>query len=112
MTMPWLIKRETAIETNVATYALERYRVASIKVNVMGNAGYPDRIFLFPKHAAWLEFKRAGEEPSKLQYARIAELEALGYVVGWVDNEADGRAFIDGCASDAILLWKDRHGKQ
>jgi len=101
------MKRESAIEQNIVSYSLERYRVGSIKLNVMSNAGYPDRLFLFPRRPTWLEIKKPGEEPTPLQYTRLQELEQLGYTAAWVDNEADGRAFVDRCATLALRKRKD-----
>jgi hypothetical protein len=86
---------ENKIERAVVRYALHKYGVESLKMTPQGSRGYPDRIFLFPQWPLWLEFKRLGEEPKKLQYKRIEQLEELSYEVYWTNDEKDGKYLID-----------------
>jgi hypothetical protein len=60
--------------------------VASIKMNIMGNRGYPDRLFLLPLRPAWLEFKRYRKGLRMLQAHRIGQLIELGYDAKWTDD--------------------------
>ena len=36
----------------------EEFGVNSVKINILGNRGYPDRLFLLPLRPAWIEFKQ------------------------------------------------------
>ena len=52
-----------------------------------GESGIPDRLVLAPLGiCAFVELKRPGEQPRKLQWQRIKELESLGYVVYIIDS--------------------------
>lgn len=49
--------------------------------------GYPDRLVLLPGgRTIWVEVKRTGEKPRRLQTVRMEELNALGQHVHWVDG--------------------------
>lgn len=86
---------ENAIETKVTIYARERGCLA-LKLNVLGFRGWPDRLYIYhgPK-VMFIEFKRLGEKPRKLQEYIHATLRKYGCRVEVVDNELDGRAAID-----------------
>ena len=60
--------------------------VHSIKLNLQGNRGWPDRMFLLPGKPVFIEFKRRGEHPSDLQLYRIKQLTALGYDALWTSD--------------------------
>lgn len=78
--------KESEIERKACEYA-KSIGVLPIK---LGKRKYPDRIFVYPGgRALFLEFKRHGEEPSPMQYARIEELRELGHMAHWVDNLED-----------------------
>ncbi|MGB5662136.1 VRR-NUC domain-containing protein [Eudoraea sp.] len=75
--------KESYIERKCVTLAKTRGYVG-IKV---GLYGWPDRLFIGPKaYVWWVEFKRPGGRPTKLQLARIATLRRLGFRVDVVDN--------------------------
>ena len=58
-----------------------------LKLNVLGMRGFPDRLILFRNgQALFVEFKRAGEEPRKLQLYVHKVLEAMGFQVHCYDN--------------------------
>jgi hypothetical protein len=78
---------ESAIEKRLVKRILTNLGVSSIKLNLQGNRGWPDRLFLLPLRPAWCELKREGEKPRKLQEQRMLELRYLGYDVLWTDNE-------------------------
>src|SRR5690606_26564047 len=91
---------ETDIEEWVVTEA-ERLGVPSLKLNLRGNRGWPDRIFLIPGgRPLFIEFKRPGEEPRKLQQQRHRILRKLGYEVE-VHEERQA-------ALDAVRQARDR----
>ena len=77
--------RERAIEDATTRWALEFYGIKSLKFTPAGQTGWPDRIFLLPITPLWIEFKRLGEEPTKLQYYNLDYLRSIGYSAIWTD---------------------------
>jgi len=55
--------------------------VRSLKLTLRHDAGWPDRLWLFPARPLLSEFKRPGEDPTPLQRSRLDYLAALGYDV-------------------------------
>ena len=86
--------RESTVEQRVVRWA-EKNGVPSLKLELQHNAGWPDRVFLLPGgRAVFIEFKRKGEKPRKLQDHRIMQLTLLGFEVTWTDNSGDAIAFL------------------
>lgn len=57
------------------------------KLNGEGQRGKPDRVFWAPKgKAIIIEFKRHGEEPTRLQKFYLDAFKTNGYTVAWFDN--------------------------
>lgn len=79
---------EQAIESKVARIALQEYGVASLKLNVSGSTGWPDRVFWIPGGRPLLiEFKRPGETSRPRQLYIQTMLKGLGYTVEEHDDE-------------------------
>lgn len=94
-------KLEVKIEEKVVEYAVVKYSCMVLKLNVWGRRGWPDRLFLLPgPKMIFIEFKRASEEPRKLQEYVHGRLRALGFRVEVVDNVSDGKCIIDDFASN------------
>ena len=85
---------ENEVELPACIRIRHELRVNSIKINIMGNRGYPDRCFLLPLRPAWIEFKRFGKKPTPLQYYRLWEMNQLGYDATWSDNADDAYKWI------------------
>lgn len=52
-----------------------------------GKVGWPDReVFLNNGHMFFIEFKRPGKKPTKIQRFRIATLKRLGHHAFWTDS--------------------------
>lgn len=77
---------ESSIEDKVVLWAKETYGVEHLKLSLSTNAGWPDDVFLLPLRPAWIEFKRPGKEPRRLQEYRMDHLRSLQYDVNWFDN--------------------------
>jgi hypothetical protein len=60
-----------------------------------GTSGWLDRLFLANGHAAFVELKAPGKEPTPLQYQRIKELRAAGHQAEWFDNAGAAIEWID-----------------
>jgi hypothetical protein len=83
---------EASIEGRACKLAKEQLGVLSIKLNVKGARGWPDRMFLIPGgRPFFIEFKAPGEEPDPLQVYRIGQLNSMGYTVEVHDDAV--RAF-------------------
>ena len=71
---------ELEIENKVCEYCLANLGVRSIKLNLTGNTGWPDRLFFIPGGAPLLmEFKRPGLHPEPRQRLIHAFLEYNAY---------------------------------
>jgi len=82
-------------EQDTVDYMLDNYGIESIKQTFMGSRGWPDRIFLLPRRPAWIEFKKKGKKPRKLQIYRMKKLKSLGYDVTWTDNKNEAILWLE-----------------
>lgn len=57
--------------------------------------GLPDVLAIRRGRAYWMEAKRPGEEPTRVQVARMRELAAAGCSVAVVTSAADARVFLE-----------------
>ena len=79
---------EASIERWVCQQVLWRFGVPNLKLNLRGNAGWPDRVFWVPGGRPLLvEFKRPGEEPRARQQLVHMMLRDLGYEVQVHDDK-------------------------
>lgn len=61
-------------------------RVLCLKSRPIEN-GYPDRQYILPNGlSVWIEFKRKGEKPDRLQEYRMEQLSKRLQIVGWTDD--------------------------
>jgi hypothetical protein len=58
-------------------------------------AGLPDVLLIKEGRAVWLEAKRPGEEPTRIQEHRIRELIGVGCPVAVVRSAGDAKAFLE-----------------
>ena len=87
---------ESPIEAEVVAWA-ESQGMLPIKLNLMGNTGWPDRVFMFVHpFVAFIEFKRPGKplKGERNQPARIEELRKRGYPVGVFNDAQEAIAFL------------------
>jgi len=85
---------ESWVEQKVVEYATLR-GMLTLKLNVKGRIGWPDRIFMFKGKVFFVEFKREGEKPRKAQeyvHKIIRDQEVSVYVV---DDVNKGKELID-----------------
>lgn len=85
---------ETSEEKDVVAYA-ERHGVESIKLNLTGNVGWPDRLFLAPDCPIFIEFKRKNLDAEPIQYSRIRYLLRNRYHVYICDSAAKAIAILE-----------------
>lgn len=63
--------------------------------SAFSTAGLPDVLCIKAGRAVWLEAKRPGEEPTKIQSHRMRELAAAGCPSAVVSSAADARIFLE-----------------
>lgn len=85
---------ESTVERRVVKYAKSADMLV-FKLNNAASSGWMDRMFLWNQRAFFIEFKRKGEKPRKLQDFRIATLLSRGYNVYVVDNIQEGENVIN-----------------
>jgi len=104
---------EASIEDKVIKYAKSRGALV-LKLNLMGNTGWPDRLFLFKGAHVYLEFKRPGEVLKRNQPDRVHRLVLNGATVGIFDDVTTSRYFLDatifsdgwrGALSETGMCW-------
>lgn len=98
---------ESQVENKACELVWKYLGIEGSKLNILGDTGYPDRIFWIPGGRPLLiEFKRPGEEPRPKQIHIHEQLRGLGYEVQVHDNAIDAfQAVID--AVDATRLPED-----
>lgn len=83
----------------VAKGMAEAKRLGFFAIKIHGNqyqmAGIPDVLCLRGGRAYWIEFKRPGEEPTKLQVHRMRQLEEAGCLTTVACSVGDVRAFLE-----------------
>lgn len=57
--------------------------------------GIPDVLVIKDGRASWMEAKRPGEEPTRIQESRMRELAGAGCAVTVVTSAADARVFLE-----------------
>ena len=89
--MPKLEKDE---ENEIRQWCLKN-NIMFIKFTPMGEKGWPDRIAILPsgKHI-WMELKRVGKKPTKLQHHRMQKLIDQNVMATWFDNAYEAITFL------------------
>jgi hypothetical protein len=67
----------------------------SLKLNVIGQSGWPDRLYAWNGRVLFIEFKAAKEKPRPAQLEIHKRLAERGINVAVVDNLIDGRRVIN-----------------
>ena len=84
---------ESKIERVVTAWARDM-GLMTIKLNVRGQRGTPDRLFMLNGRVLFLEFKRPGAKPSPLQRYMITQLQANGFDAVVVDEVEQAKKLI------------------
>lgn len=90
----------TRLEIGTAELNLEDYLGEEVKRRKgftvkLGWDGLPDRLIVIaPNRIGFLELKKAGETPSKIQRWWIERLTRMGCVAGWADTRAGVDLFL------------------
>jgi len=92
------------LEERLEDYVIDHCGIHSIKLDVSGHNGHPDRLFFIPGGRPLLiEFKRPGEEvePGSVQEYVIESLVKLGYNVQTHDSAEEALAAIQKAVEEA-----------
>jgi len=91
------VRLESELEKKVGRWC-KRNGLMYIKFTPYGEKGWPDRIVIghTGKHL-WLELKREGKKPTKLQDHRMKEMRIRGVQAHWADNYEDALILIEEC---------------
>lgn len=97
------MQRKAPLEKTIVANVMAQGRALGFWVTKFhGNAyslsGVPDVLMIKDGRAFWLECKRPGEEPTKIQNHRMRELSAAGCPVAVVTSAADARHFLENVA--------------
>ncbi|MDA0817552.1 MAG: VRR-NUC domain-containing protein [Planctomycetota bacterium] len=86
-------------KTIVAKVMAEARRLGWWSMKNHGNAyslkGLPDVLVIKEGRAAWMEVKRPGEDPTRIQLHRMRDLAAAGCPVAVVRSAGDAREFLE-----------------
>ena len=85
---------ESYVERKVCEYAVFRLCV-NFKFSSSSRKGVPDRIFLYKGSVMFIEFKRAGKKPTKLQEYTHCVIRNQGIDVHVIDDVLNGKTCID-----------------
>lgn len=96
--------KEVKVEAKVVSWA-KAQGITVLKLNLIGNTGWPDRVFLYAGRAVFLEFKRPGQDLKRNQPARIEELVSQGFTVGVFDDADTSISYLVSTLLSAS--WRD-----
>lgn len=87
---------ESSVEHQAVVYSLQLGWPISFKLSPVKSNGFPDRIFI-NKHGfhLYIEFKKPGETPGKLQLYRINELRACKVAAYWTNQVRQAKELLD-----------------
>lgn len=86
---------EKEIEKKICDYAKSKQCLV-FKFTSPNNRAVPDRIIVAPNGlVGFLEIKRPGNTPTKLQALMLASLKQMGAHADWCDTVEAGKVFID-----------------
>jgi len=87
-------KREITEELRLVAFA-KRCGILALKLNLMGNTGWPDRQFLHEGRSVFVEMKRRGEDLRRNQPERIDDLVRRRFHVGVFDDANIAARFLE-----------------
>lgn len=91
---------EKYLEAQFTDWASIKLKAIVLKIQGQGNKGNPDRLYLLPNgRHAMIEWKRPGEEPTKLQKLKHKRLRAHNQPIEVFDNAADAKQWLSAIAS-------------
>ena len=78
---------EADIEQRASKLLFDCYGIPSIKLVMVNDAGWPDRLYVLPGgRVVWVEYKKPGERPTAIQDERHDLLTAFGHTVATYES--------------------------
>ena len=85
----------------------DTHGVLYIKFTPFGSKGWPDTVIVFPGgFHLWVELKRKGKKPRKLQDYRMGQLATMGALAVWFDNADACIEYLEDCLDAAVETIK------
>ena len=102
---------ESDIEKQVVAQAQAKFGVLSLKLNVAGTTGWPDRIMFIPGgKPLFVEFKQKGGKPRLKQKHVLDFLKRLGYTVEIHDDAGVALRSIEKACQENTRLASEESG--
>jgi len=97
------MQRKAPLEKTIVAHVMAQGRALGFwATKFHGNAysmsGVPDVLLVKDGRAYWLECKRPGEQPTRIQLHRMRELAAAGCPVAVVTSAMEAKVFLEGVA--------------
>jgi len=90
---------EKAIVARVIATARSRgWWAVKLHGNAYSQSGLPDVLAIKEGRAAWMECKRPGNTPTRIQVHRMRELEGAGCRCAVVTSAGEAIAFLESCS--------------
>ena len=84
---------EKQVERKICDFA-KTYGITTLKLSGPNARGQADRLFMKDGKTAFIEVKRPGGLPTKLQLKFLAGRVADGFAAGWADTPEKGIEFL------------------
>lgn len=82
--------------------------VLFIKFTPFGSRGWPDTILVFPGgFHLWVELKRKGKAPRKLQLYRMEKLNSMGALAVWFEDADQCIDYLEDCLASAMEVQNE-----
>lgn len=98
------VQLESDLEGKLKSWA-RAHDLLTLKLNLQGNTGWPDRVFLYRGRQVFIELKRPGHDLKRNQPARIEELVSRGFTVGVFDELRSATSLLEATLLSAS--WRD-----
>ena len=84
---------ESKTESDAVDYAVS-LGCLTLKLNVLGRKGWPDRLFVYRGSLIFIEFKREGKDPRKLQEYVHEKIREHGFEVYVIDKLVEAKVLL------------------
>lgn len=94
----WRVRHGAVLERDVERPVVrwaQAHGIIVLKLNLIGNTGWPDRLFLYRGQTVFIEFKRPGGKLERNQPQRVATLRQAGFTVGVFDDKHEAIRFLE-----------------
>lgn len=99
---------ESNVEARLVKYAKSK-GILTYKFSSPSNRGVPDRVFIYRGAILFLELKRPGCKPTKLQLHHLKQIRDQSVPATWCDNYDTGVKLLDALRASyhVVLMLQD-----